>query len=127
MSSSRLSGGKQMLVVLASTLLGASSLVPPAALTVQAATPAPGGARRLVPAKLSRSAATGRPGAQRALANLERHLQQGGPVGAPRPRAASTATAPWLADQVLETQRRQNRENCAAAAQGANRVCNPTR
>jgi hypothetical protein len=76
---------------------------------------------------LSRSAATGRPGAQRDLANLERHLQQGGPVGAPRPRAARTATAPSLADQVLETQRRQNRENCAAAAQGANRVCNPTR
>jgi hypothetical protein len=39
----------------------------------------------------------------------------------PRP---SSAPGRSLADQVLETQRRQNRENCAAAAQGRMRTCN---
>ncbi|RYD54272.1 MAG: hypothetical protein EOP60_08070 [Sphingomonadales bacterium] len=43
-------------------------------------------------------------------------------------RASSGGTnGPSLADQVLETHRRQNRENCAAAAKGANRACNPSR
>lgn len=59
----------------------------------------------------------------------ERRLGQtaytGAGGGATGTGAGSGNTEPSLADRVLETSRRQNRENCAAAAQGANRVCNP--
>lgn len=42
-----------------------------------------------------------------------------------RGRSTAGPTGPTLADQVMETNRRQNRENCEAAAKGANRICNP--
>jgi hypothetical protein len=38
-------------------------------------------------------------------------------------QARREATGPSLYDQVMATVERQRRENCAAAAQGANRPC----
>jgi hypothetical protein len=36
---------------------------------------------------------------------------------------AATGTGPTIADQMMETHRRQYRENCAAALKGASRQC----
>jgi len=74
---------------------------------------------------LTKAAAGGQAGAQRDLAKLDTTQRQIAAERASIIRSAASSNGPSLADQVNETNRRQNRENCAAAAQGRNRVCNP--
>lgn len=73
---------------------------------------------------LVKAAAAGLEGAARDLANMDRVNREFAAGRGGGTQASTQSSGPSLADQVLATLKRQNRENCEAASRGANRVCN---
>ena len=73
---------------------------------------------------LQKSAAQNYDGAAEKLAEVNTMLARASAPRAGRAYAAPSAiTGPSLADQAMETLKRQRKENCAAAAVGRDRVC----